>query len=1018
MLMLAKITPVAQVLSKRKYVLILIFAVLIIAVVGIGFGRSASADSCPTARGNDYFMCGYDTSGFNTGSNGDHPYLSWNNPSLSQGGNGDVNTPYKVQVGNTISLNLGYYSQYGSDPGQHVYSWANIVHNSSTDNLFGAVSTSGGDASTYFRNTCFDMVFATSSPYYNANFLILAGTGGSGSGGTVSCDGHFPCDGVPADQQPGCNVFPNPSPSPGVLLANGSGDSAAWFENSYGGGYGVNHTLTLAVQTVGNFCLRNHVAESSASWLGSASYLAAAGRDTRAIAGYNGSSGALCFQVVPGVSTPPQATCSLIAVAPPPGATEQTLVRVGDSSGHLLIPSGSSNPASNGSVTSGYTGDQNPAAYNPGGKWTGQAFLVINHSGPGGTWLYTVLGDHIEVTILTRTHSGGVWTTNAGSYSDTIYNCYHATCSLGVVGDVPGGPGNAVAAGQNFTVNATITNPNLADGAGDLPNTINGVPLQINNGDLTGAGSAYAVPNTSLGGILLGGQITIPLTFTAANGVQSQTIVAHPAYPNLFDFGTTCSATVDVYQHFTLTPAAGIDSLTDPQNPTSVIYDTSVTQQLGGDPTSPNEYTGTISSNVHSILNYLPVTGGSSTVSNVPRSGSYGNASYQDTWPPPPATNPNPVQPGDQYCPVMTIDNATGWIGPGGEVGGTPATDNGGCMTVVSKPYFKVYGSGITAGGAYLSSGSCTAAGNGVLASWNDDSGTNPNPGGGGPDYGASTQLNASALGNIVGFASAQTAFGRSPTDLSFANSGGVVINTNPSSPTLGGSFGGSHCLTAPVTAGTTVTNSLPTTTGDYTHSGNLSLSAGNIPVGQNVTLYVTGDVYIGGDITYQGSGGGWAVASGPPLTSNVPSFTLVATGNIYIDPSVHELDGTYSSHPTGATTGKIYTCASGFSAMPLANVYNNCANQLTVYGSFIADQVVMGRTYGSLRDETPSSPVTPNVKSPCSGNGGIRSSPRVTCAAEVFDMSPELYLAAPSGGNTTTTVQPFQAITSLPPVL
>ena len=93
--------------------------------------------------------------------------------------------------------------------------------------------------------------------------------------------------------------------------------------------------------------------------------------------------------------------------------------------------------------------------------------------------------------------------------------------------------------------------------------------------------------------------------------------------------------------------------------------------------------------------------------------------------------------------------------------------------------------------------------------------------------------------------------------------------------------------------------------------------------------------------------------------STNIPSFALnVKGGNIYIDPAITELDGLYVASKDGAGRGgKIYTCgtASGasFAPMPAASLFNGCHQQLVVYGAFVANQVNLMRTFGSLRDAT-----------------------------------------------------------------
>lgn len=327
---------------------------------------------------------------------------------------------------------------------------------------------------------------------------------------------------------------------------------------------------------------------------------------------------------------------------------------------------------------------------------------------------------------------------------------------------------------------------------------------------------------------------------------------------------------------------------------------------------------------------------------------------------------------GDVYCLDAGVIPTDGYIQNDGtilsESGGPDTQQN--CQTVQNKPYFKVYGSGVYAGGSFSSiDSSCT--GGGELGGWNNnDTGTYPASG----DYGASSQFSAIAQGNILGFASAQTPnFERLPTDLSFANSVPGDISQDTYNPKLGGNFGSTQCFTSQTplanATGLPSTNVGALPSGSYTETGDITLNAGQIGLGKNVSIFVKGNVYItgapGSGITYQGAGGGWALTPTGSNPSNVPSFSLVVEGgSIYIDPNITELDGLYTAEPTSTTSpdGKIYTCAPGIGPIPSSfvdNMYSTCKNQLTVYGNFVADEVKLMRTFGSLRDDTPTPAVT-----------------------------------------------------------
>jgi hypothetical protein len=293
------------------------------------------------------------------------------------------------------------------------------------------------------------------------------------------------------------------------------------------------------------------------------------------------------------------------------------------------------------------------------------------------------------------------------------------------------------------------------------------------------------------------------------------------------------------------------------------------------------------------------------------------------------------------------------------------------CPRITNEPYFKVTNSSIAAGGDF---DKCTTAG-GTLAGYNnnkDISGTT--------DRGASTQLSSLALLKITGVASGQTvgtvgSGGQDAMRLTFANgAGSPAYGADTDNPTLGGAAGTCQTLTnvhpdkptSPL-GGTVDLNSADAgspASGEYT-SGDLKIGAPGttmtMTANHQIEIFAAGNVYIGSNIVYDNS----AAAVG-----TVPSLIIHATGNIYIDPAVANLSGTFiaqqkikSDGSPDTTTGKIYTCGtSSFTALQTGgtpNIYNDCHKQLVVYGSFVADQVNLMRTFGSLRDETPNPPTS-----------------------------------------------------------
>ncbi len=289
-------------------------------------------------------------------------------------------------------------------------------------------------------------------------------------------------------------------------------------------------------------------------------------------------------------------------------------------------------------------------------------------------------------------------------------------------------------------------------------------------------------------------------------------------------------------------------------------------------------------------------------------------------------------------------------------------------LVVAYMPFLAVYGGDMIAGNSPQVDAAGNAAGcysnnSAGIYSWNTGS----------PAYmGAGASYAVMALGQIQDFASA---LGNSAPDrLAFAN-------TTAKHNVASGLFGGD--------AGSVPASCDFTTNQAVTDTGNTIINGHVVGVSSTKTedRYVKGgDVSITGDIVYNGIGG-WA------KLADIPSFKLVVVGgDIYINASVHELDGIYVAIPD--STGKgghIYTCASGFTPMltSSATYYSDCNRPLVINGSFTAKQVQFLRTFGSLRQP-----------------GNI--------SAETFNYGPEVWLPR----NTTSTRQSYNSITGLPPVL
>jgi len=313
-------------------------------------------------------------------------------------------------------------------------------------------------------------------------------------------------------------------------------------------------------------------------------------------------------------------------------------------------------------------------------------------------------------------------------------------------------------------------------------------------------------------------------------------------------------------------------------------------------------------------------------------------------------------------------------------------------VPLVNKPYLKVYGGDVMAGGAFVG-GNCAQTSK--IGAWYRLSSL----------AGSSAQFAALAMGSIDQFASAQlrTSAPTPVAGLAFANTGG----------TYGGSFGGSRCIadfyaSQPSGATSFGGGDISTLNGAYS-SGNITISGGTV-TGKTV-IFSSGDVTITGPITY--TAGPWASLDA------IPSLYIVAR-NIYIDKAVTQMDGTFVAQPsnpgTPGTQGFIYTCTDGSANIPGASLFNSCQTPLTINGSFVAQQVKFLRAFSSLRHSN-------RAEYPTNPSGDCLANPRgpttYVCSAETFNFSPETYLAEPALKPTRSgSSGKYDFVTSLPPVL
>ena len=144
-------------------------------------------------------------------------------------------------------------------------------------------------------------------------------------------------------------------------------------------------------------------------------------------------------------------------------------------------------------------------------------------------------------------------------------------------------------------------------------------------------------------------------------------------------------------------------------------------------------------------------------------------------------------------------------------------------------------------------------------------------------------------------------------------------------------------------------------------------------------TIYVDGDVYITDDIINND-------ANTPKWynPSQIGYLSIIARGDINIAPDVKQIDAVLVAYPKEdsggnivAGTGTIRTCYA--SHINAGNHFGECGEQLVVNGALIAEKVLFGRVFASVKQE---------IDFPAdSGN---------TKASEVINLLPEYFIGIP----------------------
>jgi hypothetical protein len=385
--------------------------------------------------------------------------------------------------------------------------------------------------------------------------------------------------------------------------------------------------------------------------------------------------------------------------------------------------------------------------------------------------------------------------------------------------------------------------------------------------------------------------------------------------------------------------------LGDDEAPNNIVFGGDITYQMRAGYTVDTTWTRTFTRNGAAIAGF-PTQSGSDV-------GSSTNPQLFANVTVPVGT----AQPGDTFCTQINVAPGAGRLySDGSRVITDSFNTDRSCITLVGRPYFKVFGDDVAVGGG---SAACTSTAGQIAAFARRPDGVL------GYNRGASAQYAIQALEQIEGFysASTHTAYPAPLKGLTFANNDAAVF---------GGEFGQQYCGTdwfdassrrgtaANITGtafnlatmnGAIADRHFTYTDPDNTTSAYDLIVHSTAPITSSHAVYVDGDVFINSNIDYADTF--TLDPAAPGLVTTKPYIALIVRGNIYIGPGVTQLDGLYVAQQFGsrADSGRIYTCAP-LGAKPTDTAtgatFPQCRNKLTVTGAMYARSVKLARSNGS----------------------------------------------------------------------
>ena len=328
------------------------------------------------------------------------------------------------------------------------------------------------------------------------------------------------------------------------------------------------------------------------------------------------------------------------------------------------------------------------------------------------------------------------------------------------------------------------------------------------------------------------------------------------------------------------------------------------------------------------------------------------------------------AQPGDKICSYIAIDN--NWSVKNDQSADTFRASNIACVVVTKSPNLNL-------------SGSDSYAKDGFTGS---DVRENIVPGtakrGSYSQYGLLTGTDGVVNFGSAGYTTASDKYYSLACKLSYANTDSAQVNCNDlsrlqsaglikpdngklSKPKWPTSFKGKLASQVSI-------DSLPAS-GDYSRNGSLTITGGSLGKGQHVRLFVQGNVTISGNIS---------VNEADPIhnsLSDIPSLTVVATGDIQVEHGVSVIAGTYVAE------GKFESCkdAQNQKKTPALGVNGVCQNKLKVNGAIVSGgSPVFLRTFGAGNDS----------------NDDQWDTKKISSTAEWINYTPNLWLTTSNGSS------------------